>query len=799
MKTKIGTSFGLALLLAAGVIATMLALGMFSASQARADAGNATPHVHVDSVTASPTTAGAATTVTIKFTTETVVVAGSGQIIVTFDSSWGVPSNIAKERIALTTQHGSGGTSNPAVDPTITVDGSGNHIVTMTIDDTVPGGTRQDLPPYISGSDARILDHILVFSPLAGITMPTGAGGSSSKWITLRTSEDALQNVNGTLADGAVPTTGSYTDINNNGVAVVRTISLSSASGANGTVITLTGKGFTTGSGTVFYDDGDNAFTSGTDTVLATSDAAVSGGVFTASFTVATPLFSAGVNTISAHDGTGGVASAVKNWNLTGSVTLSKTSAARGEAVTVKLRNFQAGDVTSVSFGGILAAVPAASDVVPSTNSLDIAVTVPTTAPLGTQRVAVIVLNESSSSRNSTIDIVGAPLTLSPSTAVALQTITVSGSGFTGSTKVAYSTSSSTNCTTSGENCAWTIGAFNLLAVSAEATTGASANIGGDTDVTTDNSGNLVTTLKIPLDANDATTVTAGTYTLTVTDAAGRTGQADLVIPARTVTLDPASSRRGSTVSVVGAGFPAKTSVTIAYAGTTVSSATPDSVGAFTATLTVPTSASIPSTNTVLVTSSSTNAPTGSASHAVPGASITLGETSAASGTKITVNGEGFPGFSTATSITIGGVEALPSPAPSTNGDGVIIEPDGSLGTLVLVPQLGVGSSSVLLTVGGITANTSLTVVAAEAVVELVTNATETVFADAITADNLVRVWYYNNADQSWAFFDPRPAFAEANDYTTTTSGNIVWVNVSADTEFQGQTLWEGWNLIALD
>ena len=622
--------------------------------------------------------------------------------------------------------------------------------------------------------------------------MPTGAGGTSSKWITIKTSEDALQTTDATQAAGATPSTGSYTDIANNGVAVVRTISLSSASGANGTVVTVTGKGFTTGSGTVFYDDGDNVFTSGTDTVMATSDSAVSGGVFTASFTVATPLFSAGVNTISAHDGTGGVASAVKNWNLTGSVTLSKTSAARGESVTVKLRNFQQGQVTQISFGGILAAIPADDNTVGSTNSNDISVTVPTTAPLGTQRVAVLVPNESSSTRNANIDIVGAPLTLSPSTAVALQTITVSGSGFTGSTAVAYATTSSTNCTTTTNQCAWTIGAFDILAVAAEATTGASANIGADTNVTTDNSGNLVTTLKIPLDAADSTTVTAGTYTLTVTDAAGRTGQATLTVPSRTITLDPATSRRGSSVTVTGSGFPAKTSVTIAYGGTTVSSATPDSVGNFTATLTVPTSASIPSTNTVLVTSSSTNAPTGSASHKVPGASITISETSASSGNTISVSGEGFPGFSTATSVTIGGVEALPSPAPSTDGDGII-------GSTVLVPQLGLGSSSVLLTVGGITANTSLTIVAAETVVVPATNETETVFADEITADNLVRVWRFSNETQSWSFFDPRPAFAAANTYTTATSGNIVWVNVTAETAFQGQTLFPGWNLISLD
>ena len=791
MKTKIGTSFGLALLLAVGVVATMLALGMFSASQTRADAG---AHVHMKSIAASPTTAGAATTVTIEFTTAAVVVAGSGQIVVTFDSTWGVPSSMAKERIALTTQHATGGTSNPAVDPTITTDASGNHVVTITIDDTAPDTGRQDLEPWLAAPTTRTRPNILVFSPLAGITMPTGAGGSSSKWITLSATGNALQTTDADQSAGAVPTTGSYTDIANNGVEVVRTISLSSASGANGTVITVTGKGFTTGSGTVFKEGGtsDNAFVSGTDSVIATSDAAVSGGVFTASFTVATPLWTAGVNTISAHDGTGGLASAVKNWTLLGSVTLSKASASRGESVVVKLRNFQVGTVTSIAFGGVLATVPADDNTVGATNSNDITVTVPTTAPLGTQRVAVLLPEESSSTRNANIDIVGAPLTLSPSTAVALQTITVSGSGFTGSTEVAYATSNSTNCNTTGEECAWTIGAFDILAVAAEATTGASANIGGNTNVTTDNSGNLVTTLKIPLDANDATTVTAGTYTLTVTDGAGRTGQAELTIPARTVTLDPTSSRRGSTVSVTGTGFPAKTSVTIAYAGTTVSSATPDSVGSFTASLIVPTSASIPSTNTVLVTSSSTNAPTGSASHAVPGAAITLDSSSASSGNQVTMSGEGFPGYSTATSVTIGGVEALPSPAPSTDGDGVI-------SSAVLVPQLGVGSSSVLLTVGGITANTSLTIVAAPEVVVVSADDTDTVFADEITADNLVRVWHFSNADQSWSFYDPRPAFAAANTYTTATGGNIVWVNVTEETTFQSQSLYAGWNLISLD
>jgi hypothetical protein len=77
--------------------------------------------------------------------------------------------------------------------------------------------------------------------------------------------------------------------------------------------------------------------------------------------------------------------------------------------------------------------------------------------------------------------------------------------------------------------------------------------------------------------------------------------------------------------------------------------------------------------------------------------------------------------------------------------------------------------------------------------------ATGTVFADVIANnDNLVRVWRYSNATQSWAFYDPRPAFSVANTLTNPSSKDIVWVNVKVQQTFQGQTLFPGWNLVSL-
>jgi Tfp pilus assembly protein PilW len=142
--------------------------------------------------------------------------------------------------------------------------------------------------------------------------------------------------------------------------------------------------------------------------------------------------------------------------------------------------------------------------------------------------------------------------------------------------------------------------------------------------------------------------------------------------------------------------------------------------------------------------------------------------------------------------LNIATVSALPSPAPST-------DVEGRFTALALVPQIGTGSQALLVEAGSTTATTSFTVVAAATVPVVTTQDTDVVFAAEITADNLVRVWRFSNASQAWSFFDPRPAFSAANTLTTASGGDIVWVNVTSETTFQGATLFAGWNLISLD
>ena len=71
------------------------------------------------------------------------------------------------------------------------------------------------------------------------------------------------------------------------------------------------------------------------------------------------------------------------------------------------------------------------------------------------------------------------------------------------------------------------------------------------------------------------------------------------------------------------------------------------------------------------------------------------------------------------------------------------------------------------------------------------------VFGELVQAGLLVSVWRYHNATQSWDAYDPSIP-AELNDLTHAAPEDIVWLEVTDRTQFQGRTLHKGWNLISL-
>ena len=142
MNTKIGTSFGLALLMAFGVVVTMLVMGLFAPKAEAAAPVVGTP-------TASPSNPGATATIKIPFTNSELVLGNSGEIWVAFDKLYGVPDSIDKESVSISTGQTTGGVSNPLLDPTVDEQevafdasvGVSDTIVKLAIGDTVPNST----------------------------------------------------------------------------------------------------------------------------------------------------------------------------------------------------------------------------------------------------------------------------------------------------------------------------------------------------------------------------------------------------------------------------------------------------------------------------------------------------------------------------------------------------------------------------------------------------------------------------------------------------------------------------------
>ena len=71
------------------------------------------------------------------------------------------------------------------------------------------------------------------------------------------------------------------------------------------------------------------------------------------------------------------------------------------------------------------------------------------------------------------------------------------------------------------------------------------------------------------------------------------------------------------------------------------------------------------------------------------------------------------------------------------------------------------------------------------------------VFEPLTTNNNLTVVWHYDNDTKRWSSYSPT-APAALNDLAMVEPGMVVWVQVSGAVQFQGATLNEGWQLIVL-
>jgi hypothetical protein len=238
-------------------------------------------------------------------------------------------------------------------------------------------------------------------------------------------------------------------------------------------------------------------------------------------------------------------------------------------------------------------------------------------------------------------------------------------------------------------------------------------NYGNPVKVNT--SGTFDTTVIIPI---NGTTLTTGSHTVTVLDSGSRTANTTVSFQRRSLKVDPVTSRRRSTVTVTGTGFPLSSTqpgagspptIEIRYKITgrdprAVATTLPNVSGEFAASFTVPLDSPIPSTNTVeaVIVGYSISE---TINHSVPDRVVKISPESGPVGTSVTVTGSNFPAFTQVRSLTIGRIQALPSPAPATDAE-------GSFAASVAVPELALGTQPVALEVGDTTALVSFRVTA---------------------------------------------------------------------------------------
>ena len=285
-----------------------------------------------------------------------------------------------------------------------------------------------------------------------------------------------------------------------------------------------------------------------------------------------------------------------------------------------------------------------------------------------------------------------ASVTSNPSTVLANQRVTLSGNGFRAGTTI------------------------SSISIGGKTISAGRINDGGS--VAVDDSGRWSATVDLPL--NSATTA-RGRVAIKATDSEGAYGRGEATIPPRRITIDPQTSRMGTIATVRGTGFPSKNDegssfdVKIFYRAAGYNQGNyrgilPDASGNFAVEITIPSSAEIPSTNTVgamvYYDFNSHAAGVGATTtHSVPPASIALSPTSGAPGQYVDIKVEGVKPSMPAR-VFLGGFDVTLDLTPYTSRQGVAE-------FQFLIPNLSPGSFPVDVRVGEANARATFTVTAA--------------------------------------------------------------------------------------
>ena len=728
-------------------------------------------------VMADPDTPGAAAEYTITFVTGALLEADTAQIILDIDSSIGVPTSLSPSAVRIRASAIKGGANarpnqNRALDlaPVYRVipgtDGRKEYKIRIPNMDGVPENPVADI-----AVGATVTLTLLANS---GFTNPT-----ESNVVKLDTDGERKSGGDDFKVSTSKQTEGVSAYIS----TPLELFSDDKADNRN-KPLTITGKGFKNGTTAIVYleemVDGEVKETDLISVLVGSDD------TFEATFNVTVPPFKAGKgNMIKAKDGEtppNRTATAVA-FEVEGLLTASPKTAAIGDKIQISLTDWP--DYTTanpqrkatVKIAGIEQEIIGGSMAV-ANGKATFQIEIGNGVPSGTEELQVDAAGESDSTN---VVISGADLTVTPSTVVPNQNVTVVGQGFGERAKINTGDDNDTSNVEFG---------------------GDPAHLGVDSDnfnngegITTDSGGNWNASIVIPI---TGASTTEGTHALDVMDSSGRSGSAEVVIAERKVTLDPPTARPGVMVQLTGSGFPASNRrseqtappVSIEYGDDLVGTVNPDSSGNIATSFRIPFDASIPSSNTVTVkfTYTQDNANFDVIehyTHEVPGATISLSASEGKPGDTITVTGGGFAQHASVSSMSIGTIDILSAPKPSTSREGTFT-------TSVLIPGIDLGTHSIEVEISDTVASAVFRVVEETTtmmpeVMMAEEAAPEVAFAAVIAEDNLIAVYHFDPATQNeapnygYTIYDARPLFMSGNNLDSIEPGQFYTVEVSED------------------
>ena len=379
-------------------------------------------------------------------------------------------------------------------------------------------------------------------------------------------------------------------------------------------------------------------------------------------------------------------------------------------------------------------------------------------------------------------------LVLSPTTALANQTLTLTG----------------TNFSTSGQAI--------ISSITVGGTAVSTDKISSGSQVEVDSAGKFFATLMIPV---TAPYLAPGAQTVLVTDSGGKNASAILTIPTPTLVLSPTTSRTGTTVTVTGANYPVASTrlnaddppdVRIDYTLPNltvkrVATAIPDSSGTINVSFVLPQDAPAGSKENLVTSTIAGTTTVVEAKHSVDDVILALSPASGAPEAEITVSGSKLKPFVALGWLRLGNLRIRPTANVYTNAE-------GSFTATFVVPLLEDGLYGFTAEVGDDRYSAAFTVVGSGVLSAEPPSpppdpprSIDLVWALQPLGGSLVRVFHYDRGQRNWSFYDPRPIFEKNVSLNNLVEGGIYWVEVDSDQQVvldrKMRTFYRGWNLIS--